>query len=142
MKKYNLELSKEIYKKIQASLKSGESMSEGIERLLNISKIFSSVKDGSPFIIVPIPLQYILEVIYSFRVLGLSRIESVDKIAKTHGIKTGAVLEKCTRSIGLTIGKFDELLSGNKRELIKFLTNEFKAYDNQIRVFFRLADLL
>ena len=141
-KKYNIELSEITYKKIQKKLKPNETLSEKIDHIIKMGEIFESIKSGSPFITIPIPLQYILEVIYHYRNNNLSRVESIDKVAKLNGIQAGSVIEKCTRNIGISLSGFDKLLSSNKKNIIKFLCNEYKEYNNQIKIFFKLENLL
>ena len=141
-KKYNIQVSEGTYQKIKKDLKPDETISEKIDRIIKIGEIFDSIKSGSPFITIPIPLQYILEVIYHYRNNGLSRVEAVDKVAKTNDIQAGSVIEKCTRNIGINLSGFDKLLSSNKKNIIKFLCNEYKDYKNQIKIFFKLEHLL
>jgi hypothetical protein len=77
----------------------------------------------------PMALRQILEVISLVRGGAYGRTDATRFVAKQHGVEPQTVIDKYTRQLGGTAGRFDRLLEQEDRgELRQILVSKFPSY--------------
>lgn len=80
----------------------------------------------------PMALRQILEVIALVRGGAYARTDATRFVAKQHGVKPQTVIDKYTRQLGGTAGRFDRLLEQDAGELRQILISKFPSYGSTI----------
>ena len=87
--------------------------------------------------IIPATLSQILEVYTLVRQFHYERIDAIKNVARKHRVDPQTVRSACTRSIGINIAEFDNLLRQEKSHMLQeMLIQRFPDNQSQLEQFF------